>query len=1734
MTFDEAMAAASLLHKYNPNHEPAGTSQGGEFASGGGAGGAAVAAATGLGGEPALDARVTDVGGDEWNKNAAVRMERQFQGVKPDLEKLTARLTAPADFSKDPKGFGDLTAPQKAAVRINYIARNITDFQYQMNADWQRGPGKAVAIADLVKNPRMQTLQGVVPGAEFQIDDWKMRALTAARGGGTGMSSGGANMLTVTNGNNIQLADYKTLGSALSVDTSGNITLDPNAYPGMDPHDRIALASAAKIAFDHAAAENVFNMKVPDFTDAAELKAGVHFDAFSDDMKFAQVDQRFPEFFPSKETLHVDMPEHVEPIGDAVGDSDGKATDWDGLTGDAQTKAEEAYLENNLQQEVDYQENQWRENQAPEDAATDIADNETGGDKGRQWLRDAIQEHFDDREEDGEKKIPFTVEQLDDAITLNTSGDRLDKHSGVEFGGSSLDSPEGFDPDPNFVGVEPEKPQDRLTQEMREGLDTKIRDAFAIERDKRAGNMDPPDYLADAAKSSIQESWDSTDDDDKYKFAQNNLSDEYLTSSSGDSEDGSVDSEDYSRTHDLAEALSQSRTKELMRARGIKKIALSGSASDDEPTMQDIKNTDEKVWGGWKESSSGTNGRILQVAAAEEMGGRLNVAHFDTDDLNSIKSDANSIFANVGGYDGVKAYVRAKWETTQYLLAKADKPVVQVYRGVMLSGKDIAATPKVRVDGFTKLPEINVMRNGAMSTTATRSVANGWGGVGFHPDNETRVVLRASVPRTAILSVPVYGQNVQSEREIVVMGTAWQKWDAWKDAAPDFKSSPITKADGGVWESGGKLNIDVLEMEMAHKLPHWLSKPPPSPTPAMDFATALAAVRKFNPDEERDDHGRWAGGGTFYHGTAKAALAAIKKEGLIPHKGEGADKWGIERGMPRETMMAGDRKMSVYMSPYPDVAARFAEYAAEQTGTKPVLLRVTLPPEESPNVKPDERFEPNPFTGENPAWRHIGPIKPEWIKPLSAKEAEKLLFGKVGPPLTFYIVIPVDGHIEKFDPDQPRDEDGKWTGMAFASASIHDKDFGGAVHDLSGPRQKVFEAMSRDIDNRLGLVSQQAGVIGAWSDGAENATLTESDTASPAALRLATVMKGHLANQKAVLVFNKAQDGPHALYDLTVPGQPAETHAALLKAGIGFHTLVPSTSGTRVLVVDTDGSLGHAVGDFAAAHNVDATRTAGHAEFIGDHEGTGTDADQRARGRAAYEAAIASDPSQYQGRSAGDLWRGIRDRWASQLEAQKRALTFGEALGAVAKFNPSHDEHGRFSSTDPDMTKSITFDGALAAVRKLAVPDSLYVHRPLANAERLHAWASRAGIPNLVPPHEMHVTQVYSRKPVALEPNDDTVSAVGGRRGIMGLGDKGAVVLHFHSDDLQARHKEAMAAGASHDWPQYLTHVTLSYDSGGKDLTGTTPPAFPLVFGPEVHAPINDGWAEEKGLRKMLARAFAKQFAKYSETEPRDEDGRWTGGGNNAGSSESWGDGAHQGPTYLESLDEDDAYERMADHLNNPGNKGVGPLDSRNVKDIWIKNSPLHSIEQVYAGAEANKATLDETASKIADETGTQWRAAGVKEMPRVLVKDFHATLRKMAAGRAPAGVTDIVRGTFAVDTLEQANAVAKALAEKFPATDEGYKMKAEGYFDRAVNVQFKNGQIGEVLIAPPALIEAKSPKGGGGHNLYKEWRSLDPKTPRAAELFAAQQAVYRPAYDSLSAGWKAAVGNFPAPAAAA
>jgi hypothetical protein len=144
--------------------------------------------------------------------------------------------------------------------------------------------------------------------------------------------------------------------------------------------------------------------------------------------------------------------------------------------------------------------------------------------------------------------------------------------------------------------------------------------------------------------------------------------------------------------------------------------------------------------------------------------------------------------------------VRGNWETTQWLLDKAGTPTVDLYRGILLKDKGKEEPTEIKRPDYplpfhyTKLPDVVLERNGAQSTTTDFSVANKWNGIGKLKQGlgpEDRVVLRVHVPRTAVLSVPAYGKNIEGEREVIIAGTAWKKWDAWLNKAPTFAEAPV-------------------------------------------------------------------------------------------------------------------------------------------------------------------------------------------------------------------------------------------------------------------------------------------------------------------------------------------------------------------------------------------------------------------------------------------------------------------------------------------------------------------------------------------------------------------------------------------------------------------------------------------------------------------------------------------------------------------------------------------------------------------------------------------------------------------------------------------------------------------------------------------------------------------------------------------------------------------------------
>lgn len=694
-----------------------------------------------------------------------------------------------------------------------------------------------------------------------------------------------------------------------------------------------------------------------------------------------RLEKEYAAVRPEIDKIAVEGVEKGASVSDADEEEEatGAPETWDALTGEQQEEAELSYKYSHIDQEKQFAHDNWADSGDPiYEAKHALAQDE---DFKSEWLS----EYLAEREEYKEPPLPFKVGDLLGAINIK-AGDAYDDDPEITFDEKYLDQPDTLAPKEQMQlpGIQPQNGADFLTKEMRESIITSLLNKFNDEAKSKAEDIDPPAYLDEEAETNVQEAWGGMDEEEQFKYAMENVD------SLKDAENvvpvraptsalawpaefdplNTTSGMDYQRTQALAKYIADKRGAQLITERvgnakwkprdqflgsdeDYKKLYEQpdsvGRKKDEAWTARmlgELRSADLRLWSGWKGSSTNAEGRLLQVAAAEELGGRIRdakppkpddaafslaatvyhdpesteaqkndaqkvieaagmgvtsalvhayatkysaTASFDekkaaqaiiedqkftapkeapvlaTEEVNgftrlpSIKLEkngaasttvsasvangwngttnnapqginrkesidyANKAYAAIGGYEGVKAAVRAKWETTQYLLDKADIPVVQAYRGINYdhkldgaakTGDFNAPSSGIQVtDALTKTNLANY-KVGETLTTQSGKIITKVSETGGHINADQkdigkwkysepqtmqrRVVLRTEVPRTAVVSIPAYGVNVKSEQEVVVVGTGWKGWDAWSGRAPTFEEVPMSaqaKAD---------------------------------------------------------------------------------------------------------------------------------------------------------------------------------------------------------------------------------------------------------------------------------------------------------------------------------------------------------------------------------------------------------------------------------------------------------------------------------------------------------------------------------------------------------------------------------------------------------------------------------------------------------------------------------------------------------------------------------------------------------------------------------------------------------------------------------------------------------------------------------------------------------------------------------------------------------------------------
>jgi hypothetical protein len=232
-------------------------------------------------------------------------------------------------------------------------------------------------------------------------------------------------------------------------------------------------------------------------------------------------------------------------------------------------------------------------------------------------------------------------------------------------------------------------------------------------------------------------------------------------------------------------------------------------------------------------------------------------------------------------------------------------------------------------------------------------------------------------------------------------------------------------------------------------------------------------------------------------------------------------------------------------------------------------------------------------------------------------------------------------------------------------------------------------------------------------------------------------------------------------------------------------------------------------------------------------------------------------------------------------KAQDKAADQQIDLQAHAAGVPPKPPGARMNGkTDPAKSEA---HGATSGVRRDSKAEaaakafsSLYISRPVENAEEILNWAAAEGIPNLLLADDLHVTVAYSRQSVEWDMVGSGMKQLKvpntSDRIVSYLGDEGAIVLKFTSPSLQSRWADILDAGASYDYPEYQPHITLSYRAPGLLADVIRPFKGPIVLGAERFAPINDTWKEQLAVGKTIEWNSVGNGIGVNDVIPEDED----------------------------------------------------------------------------------------------------------------------------------------------------------------------------------------------------------------------------------------------------------------------
>ena len=222
-----------------------------------------------------------------------------------------------------------------------------------------------------------------------------------------------------------------------------------------------------------------------------------------------------------------------------------------------------------------------------------------------------------------------------------------------------------------------------------------------------------------------------------------------------------------------------------------------------------------------------------------------------------------------------------------------------------------------------------------------------------------------------------------------------------------------------------------------------------------------------------------------------------------------------------------------------------------------------------------------------------------------------------------------------------------------------------------------------------------------------------------------------------------------------------------------------------------------------------------------------------------------------------------------------------------------------------------------------------------------------------------------------------------------------------------------------------------------------------------------------------------------------------------------------------------------------PGPPGLKAEAStmKKVREDWINQSPIETIDDMKREAPKAQATLGKIGNAIAAKLGVRYMHPPAKtqkldektgklvENPKGVARILEKIAEKEAinnGNKVPlARITDATRGTFVLNHPSDARKVIDELSKSYEMIDEGWRTIPDTHYtDRPLLFRDPaTGLIGEIQLSHPDLLDAKDHR--GGHELYEEARKLPNGNARKDELNGQMQRLYGAVLNNLTPEWR-------------